>query len=102
MLTAIANDIGSDAMLSRQVIAHGGAGDVLVVFSTSGTSGSVLAGLAQARERGLATVALVGYDGGPIARDGLADHLLVAPSQHIPRIQEAHATAAHLLVERVA
>ncbi len=43
--------------------------------------------------RGLATVALVGYDGGPIVADGLADHVLRAPSEYIPRIQEAHATA---------
>lgn len=45
------------------------------------------------------SVALVGYDGGRIAAEGLADPIIVAPSQHIPRIQEADATAWHLLRE---
>ena len=101
VLTAIGNDIGPAAMLSRQLIAHGRPGDVLLVFSTSGASTSVIEGLAEARRRGIASVALIGYDGGDIARDRLADHVIVAPSQHIPRIQEAHATAAHLLCELV-
>ena len=47
------------------------------------------------------TIALVGYDGGRIAAEALADHVIVAPSQHIPRIQEAQATAYHLLRELV-
>ena len=55
----------------------------------------------EARRRGLVTIALVGYDGGRVAEDGLADHLIVSRSQHIPRIQEAHATASHLLRELV-
>ena len=101
ILTAIANDIGSDAILSRQLIAHGGEGDALVVFSTSGGSANVLAGLEEACRRGLATVALVGYDGGAIAERGLADHVIIVPSQHIPRIQEAQATAAHILRELI-
>jgi D-sedoheptulose 7-phosphate isomerase len=97
ILTAIANDIGPEAMLVRQLIAHGKPGDVLLVFSTSGQSESVLDGLAEARRRAIPTIALVGYDGGTIARDGLADHVVVTPSQHIPRIQEAQATISHLL-----
>ena len=68
------------------------------------TRASVVAALAEARRRGLRTVALVGYDGGRIAAERLADHVVLTPSQHIPRIQEAQATAYHLLcdlVERV-
>ena len=47
------------------------------------------------------TIALVGYDGGRVASEGLADHLIISRSQHIPRIQEAHATASHLLRELI-
>ncbi len=39
ILTALANDIGPDAMFARQVIAHARPGDVLLALSTSGTSG---------------------------------------------------------------
>jgi D-sedoheptulose 7-phosphate isomerase len=101
ILTAIANDIGPEAIFARQVIAYGRRGDALLALSTSGASRSVLEALREARGRGLARIALVGYDGGPILHDGLADHVVVAPSQHIPRIQEAQASAYHLLRELV-
>ena len=101
ILTAVANDVGVEAMFARQVIAYGHPGDALVAFTTSGGSANVIAALAEARRRGLATVAFVGYDGGRIAAEGLADHVVVVRSEHIPRIQEAQATAWHVLRERM-
>ncbi len=101
VVTAIGNDIGVEAIFSRQVIAHGRAGDALLAFSTSGGSANVTRALAEARERGLATVALVGYDGGAIAAEKLADHVIVTRSQNIPRIQEAQASAWHVLRELI-
>jgi D-sedoheptulose 7-phosphate isomerase len=102
ILTALGNDVGFENVFARQVIAHGRAGDALLAISTSGGSGNVLAALAEARRRGMATIALVGYDGGEIAAGGLADHIVVTRSQHIPRIQEAQASAYHVLRELVA
>jgi D-sedoheptulose 7-phosphate isomerase len=99
VLTAIANDIGVEAIFARQVIAHGRPGDTLLTFSTSGSSANVLAALEEARRRGLSTIAMVGYDGGRIAAEALADHVVVVRSEHIPRIQEAQASAYHTLVE---
>jgi D-sedoheptulose 7-phosphate isomerase len=99
ILTAIANDIGTEALFARQVIAYGGPGDVLLALSTSGSSLNVIAALQEARRRGLATIALVGYDGGRIAAERLADHVVITPSEHIPRIQEAQASAWHVLRE---
>jgi D-sedoheptulose 7-phosphate isomerase len=48
------------------------------------------------------TIALVGYDGGRVASEALADHVVVTRSEHIPRIQEAQATAYHVLAALVA
>ena len=101
VLTAIANDVGVEAIFARQVIAHGRAGDVLLTLSTSGGSANVISALAEARRRGAVTLAFVGYDGGRIAAEGLADHVIVTRSQHIPRIQEAQASAYHVLCEMV-
>jgi D-sedoheptulose 7-phosphate isomerase len=101
ILTAIANDIGTEAIFARQVIAYGRPGDVLLALSTSGNSLSVLEALAEARRRRLRTIALVGYDGGRVVAEALADHVVVTRSQHIPRIQEAQATAYHVLRELV-
>jgi D-sedoheptulose 7-phosphate isomerase len=101
ILTAIANDIGTDAIFSRQVIAYGGPGDVLLVLSTSGNSVNVIEALGEARRRELLTIAMVGYDGGRIATERHADHVIVTRSEHIPRIQEAQASAYHALRELV-
>jgi D-sedoheptulose 7-phosphate isomerase len=101
ILTAIANDIGVEAIFARQVIAYGGPGDAVLALSTSGSSGNVIAALAEARRRGLLTVAMVGYDGGRVLHEGLADHVIVTRSEHIPRIQEAQASAWHVLRELV-
>ena len=101
ILTAIANDIGSDAIFLRQIIAYGRRGDVAMTFTTSGNSRNVVQALEEARRRGLITIAFVGYDGGEIARRQLADHVFVVPSEYIPRIQEAQATAHHILRELV-
>jgi D-sedoheptulose 7-phosphate isomerase len=101
ILTAIANDVGVEAVFARQVIAYGREGHALVALSTSGGSGNVIAALAEARRRGLVTIALVGYDGGRIAAEQLADHVIVTRSQHIPRIQEAQASAYHVLCELI-
>jgi D-sedoheptulose 7-phosphate isomerase len=97
ILTAIANDIGPEAIFSRQVIAYGASGDSLLALSTSGNSRNVIEALAEAARRGLVTIAMVGYDGGRVASERLADHVVVTRSEHIPRIQEAQASAYHVL-----
>ena len=102
ILTAIANDIGVDAIFSRQVIAHGRPGDTLLAISTSGNSTNVISALEEARRRGLSTIAMVGYDGGRVASERLAEHVIITRSEHIPRIQEAQASAYHVLRELVA
>jgi D-sedoheptulose 7-phosphate isomerase len=97
ILTAVANDVGVEAIFARQVIAYGRPGDVVLAISTSGGSPNVIAALAQARRQGIATIALVGYDGGRVLAEGLADHVVVVRSEHIPRIQEAQASVLHEL-----
>jgi D-sedoheptulose 7-phosphate isomerase len=101
ILTAIANDIGTEAIFSRQVIAYGSPGDSVLALSTSGNSLSVIDALREARRRQMVSVAMVGYDGGRVAAEGLADHVVVTRSEHIPRIQEAQASAWHVLRELV-
>jgi D-sedoheptulose 7-phosphate isomerase len=81
------------------VIAYGDEGDAAIAFSTSGGSENLIAALVEARRRGLVTIALCGYGGGRIAAEELADHVIVSRSQHIPRIQEAQASAYHVLRE---
>ena len=96
-VTAIANDVGVEAIFLRQLIAHARPEDVAIGISTSGGSPNILAALAEARRRGLLTVGIVGYDGGRIVGDRLTDHAVVVRSDYIPRIQEAQASVYHVL-----
>jgi D-sedoheptulose 7-phosphate isomerase len=97
VLSAIANDVGAELTLLRQIVAQARPNDVAFAFSTSGGSKNVVAALEEARKRGLLTVALLGYDGGEIVRRGLADHAIVVRSDYIPRIQEAQAAIYHVM-----
>lgn len=101
VVTAVGNDVGFENIYVRQIIAFGRPGDIAFGISTSGNSVNVLMAFEQAKKQGLLTVGLSGYDGGKMLRSTLVDHCINAPSDHIPRIQEAHATAYHALLEVV-
>jgi D-sedoheptulose 7-phosphate isomerase len=98
-VTAVANDVGFDKVFSRQLIALGRPGDVALAISTSGSSANIVAALEEAHRREMATCAITGYDGGRLAELGWIDHLIVVRGDYIPRLQEAHATVYHLLLE---
>lgn len=99
VVTAVGNDVGFDNVFARQVIAFGRRGDIALGISTSGNSTNVLAAHAQAKKQGLLTVGLAGYDGGKMMHSASVDCCINSPSDHIPRIQEAQATAYHALLE---
>ena len=98
-ITALANDVGTEVVFLRQLIAHARPGDIAVGISTSGGSRNIIAALEEARKRRLTTIALLGNDGGEIARRGLADFPIIVRSDYIPRIQEVQASAYHVILE---
>jgi D-sedoheptulose 7-phosphate isomerase len=98
-ITAIANDVGTEVIFLRQMIAQARPNDVAIAISTSGGSRNLIMPLEEARKRNLLTVALLGYDGGEIKRRGLSDHPLVVHCDYIPRIQEVQASIYHVIRE---
>jgi D-sedoheptulose 7-phosphate isomerase len=98
-LTALGNDYGFDRVFARLVEAHGRPGDVAIALSTSGNSPNVLAGVEEARRRGLRSVGLLGRGGGKLAPR--VDLALVVPSDDTQRIQEAHIAIGHAIAEVV-
>ena len=98
-ITALANDVGTEVIFLRQLIAQAQPEDVAIGISTSGGSRNIVMALEEARKRGLLTVALLGCDGGEIYRRGLADFPIIVRSDYIPRIQEIQASAYHVIRE---
>ncbi len=97
MMTAVGNDVGFDHVFVRQLIAQARAGDGLIGVSTSGNSENLLAAFRKAKEMGVVTIGLSGYDGGKMATSAALDHCLVVPSNSIHRIQETHVAIYHIL-----
>jgi D-sedoheptulose 7-phosphate isomerase len=94
-LTACGNDLGFDRIFARQIEALGRPGDIALGITTSGKSPNVTLALRQAKTMGLVTAAFSGKGGGDLP--GLADHLLVVPSDTTARIQEMHITLGQML-----
>jgi D-sedoheptulose 7-phosphate isomerase len=94
-LTAIGNDLGFDQLFARQIEALGKPGDVALAITTSGQSPNIILGLKQARAMGMVPAAFGGKGGGRLI--GLADPLLVVPSETTARIQEMHITLGQML-----
>jgi D-sedoheptulose 7-phosphate isomerase len=100
-VTAVGNDVGFDKVFARQLIPLAREADVAVAISTSGSSPNVIAGLHEAHRRSMLTIGVTGYDGGQLAELDWLDHLFIARSDYIPRLQEAHATIYHLLLDEL-
>jgi len=99
-MTCFANDFGFEQVFARQVEAHGKAGDLLVVISTSGNSPNLVAACTAARGRGLTVVGLLGRGGGKLK--DLCDVAIVVPlGQTSDRIQEVHIQVIHAVIEAV-
>jgi D-sedoheptulose 7-phosphate isomerase len=98
-LTAISNDYGFEQVFARQIAGLGRKGDVLLALSTSGRSPNILTALRVAHEHGLVTIGFTGSKG---AAMGVAcNHLLVAPSDDTPIIQQIHLAVAHGICDEV-
>lgn len=98
-ITAVANDVGTEVVFLRQLIAQARPNDIAIGISTSGGSRNIIMALEEARKRNLLTIALLGYDGGEIQRRGLADFPIVVRCDYIPRIQEVQASIYHVMRE---
>ena len=94
-LTAIANDYPADELFARQVEAHGRAGDILVLLSTSGRSPNIVAAARRARECGIRTLAITGPAPNPLA--AAADDAVCIDSPWTATVQECHLVALHLV-----
>jgi type III pantothenate kinase len=98
-LTAIINDYGAEEVFARQVEAHGRAGDVLVLLSTSGRSANVLRAAERARDAGVQVWALTGDRPNPLA--ALADEAITVRASTTAVVQEVHLVAVHALCAAV-
>jgi D-sedoheptulose 7-phosphate isomerase len=98
-VTAVANDYGITEMFRRQVVAHSGPNDVVVLFSTSGGSPNVLAAADAAHALGACTLALTGRGPNPLAER--CDDAITVDAESTATVQECHQVIVHLLCDAI-
>lgn len=99
-LTCTGNDLGFEEVFARGVEAFGNPGDLFIGLTTSGNSLNLVNAIIRAKERGLKTVAFLGKTGGKLK--GISDLEWIVPGfKYSDRIQEAHMTAIHIVIEMV-
>jgi len=99
ILTAVGNDFGFDRVFSRQVSALGAAGDILLVFSTSGNSQNLVEAVHAAKEVQVTSLGFLGKTGGALV--DIVDDCIVVSCENTPIVQEIHITMGHILCDIV-
>lgn len=101
-ITSIANDYSYNEVFSKQIMALGNKGDVLLAISTSGNSANVIQAIQAAHERDMTVVALTGKDGGNMASLLTANDVEIrVPAFVTARIQEVHLLVIHCLCDYI-
>jgi len=94
-LTALANDIGYDAVFSEPLASLAEPGDVAIAISGSGNSANVLRAMVTAREHRLVSIGLTGFSGGRLK--DLVDVAIIVPSTSMQLIEDAHLAILHAI-----
>jgi D-sedoheptulose 7-phosphate isomerase len=95
LLTAIANDIGFENVFAHQLGRLANKGDICIIISASGNSKNLLAAYNVASKLDLTCIALLGFDGGTLAK--LVDHAVVVetPIGEYGPVEDVHLSICH-------
>jgi phosphoheptose isomerase len=99
LLTAIANDIGYAEVFTYQLQSQAVPGDVLVAVSSSGRSRNIADALAWARDNGLRTIAITGFNGGPARVT--AEVAIHVDSTNYGVVEDLHQAIMHALAQYI-
>lgn len=99
-ITCVGNDVGYDQVFSRGLEALASPQDIFIGLTTSGNSANIVQAMKTAKTLGIKTIVFLGKDGGKLK--GQADlEWIVSGFQYSDRIQEAHMTAVHIIIEMI-
>jgi D-sedoheptulose 7-phosphate isomerase len=89
LLTAYANDFGYETVFAEPLASLAEPGDVAMAISSSGNSSNVLRAMDLAREIGLTTIGITGFEGGRLKAKVDVCVIVPADSQHPDGMQLA-------------
>ena len=97
-ITACGNDFGYTVLYERVLRTLGKSGDCLIAITTSGNSKNVILAMKAAKELNIKVFGFLGSGGEALK---YCDEAFIVPSHDTGRIQEAHITAGHALMEYI-
>ena len=99
LLTAIANDLAYEEIFTHQLQAQSEPGDVLMAISSSGRSPNIVRALEWARDHGLRTIALTGFDGG--GARAVAEVAIHVDGTNYGIVEDLHQGIMHALAQYI-
>jgi phosphoheptose isomerase len=97
LLTAIANDLGYEQVFAYQLQSQARPGDVLVAISSSGRSANIVNAISWARDNGVRTIAMTGFEGGDARK--MAEVALHVASTNYGIVEDLHQALAHAMAQ---
>ncbi len=101
LITAIANDYSYDDIFSKQIEAFPNNRGLAIAISASGNSKNIVKGLRKAGEKGLETMAFVGFNGGQVVDYELADYIVHVPSDNYGIVEDCHQILMHSIAQAI-
>ncbi len=98
-ITAIANDISYDEVYVYQLRTLAEAGDALITVSSSGNSENIVRACQWAKDNGVGTIAMTGFEGGRSA--DIADINLHVDADNYGVVEDVHQSLMHILAQYV-
>lgn len=94
-LLAIANDTDYSQVFKQQLINLASKNDILIAISGSGNSPNILEAVQYAKEKGMITIGISGYDGGKLKK--LSDFNVHVESMCMEACEDVHCVFSHFL-----
>jgi len=101
LITAIANDYSYDEIFSKQIEAFPNNRGLAIAISASGNSKNIVKGLRTAGQKGLETMAFVGFDGGYVMDYEMADYVVYVPSHNYGIVEDCHQILMHSIAQSI-
>lgn len=98
--TCLSNDLSYEDVFAEQLRVLAGPGDVLLALSGSGNSANIIAAISEARNLGMRSHLIVGFDGGAAANK--ADNTLHVAVSNMQVAEDAQLVIGHALMRSIA
>lgn len=100
-MTALSNDFDYSEVYSKQIEWMPFKHALVLAISSSGNSENIVNGLKKAKEKGYVSLSMIGFDGGIIKSNNLANHFIHVNYKDYGIVEDSHHILMHYLTKRL-